>query len=172
MKDTFCIMGHVISVSSSWVIMKNLSHFLLVVSAAFTLFLMSACGNQTEPSGQAEPAGQEEAVAQEETPGEQVRHIVVVKYKEGATPDQIQQITDGFRALKDSIPGIVSFEHGVNNSPEGLNQGFTHPYVLTFEDAAARDAYLPHPEHQQFVNQLNESGIFEGAFVVDYVPVE
>jgi hypothetical protein len=41
-------------------------------------------------------------------------------------------------------------------------------YVLTFEDEAARDAYLPHPEHQKFGELLRGSGIFEDAFVVDY----
>lgn len=110
----------------------------------------------------------EETVRQEET----VRHVVVFKYKEGASEDKIQAVTDAFRALQDKIPGIVSFEHGVNNSPEGKNQGFTHVYLLTFENAAARDAYLPHPEHQKFGQVLGTSGLFEDAFVVDYVPSE
>jgi hypothetical protein len=101
---------------------------------------------------------------------EVVRHVVVFKYTEDASDAEIQEITEAFRALQDKIPGIVSFEHGVNNSPEDLNQGFTHVYVITFEDEAARDAYLPHPEHQQFVDMLMGSGIFEEAFVVDYVP--
>lgn len=99
-----------------------------------------------------------------------VRHVVVFKYTDDASDAEIQEITEAFRALKDKIPGIVSFEHGVNNSPEDLNQGFTHVYVVTFEDEAARDAYLPHPEHQKFVDMLMNSGIFEEAFVVDYVP--
>lgn len=110
----------------------------------------------------------EEDVSEEEV----VRHIVVFKYSPDASDEQIQEITDAFRALKDKIPGIVSFEHGVNNSPEGKNQGFTHAYVMTFEDVEARDAYLPHPEHQKFGELLAESGIFEDAFVVDYVPQE
>lgn len=99
---------------------------------------------------------------------EMVRHVVVFKYKPEATEAQIQKITDAFRDLKDEIPGIVSFEHGVNNSPEGLNQDFTHVYLLTFEDTAARDAYLPHPAHTAFGKLLGDSGIFDGAFVVDY----
>jgi len=101
---------------------------------------------------------------------ELVRHVVVFKYTEDASDAEIREITEAFRALQDKIPGIVSFEHGVNNSPEDLNQGFTHVYVITFEDEAARDAYLPHPEHQQFVDMLMGSGIFDEAFVVDYVP--
>ena len=99
---------------------------------------------------------------------EAVRHIVVFKYSEDATDDQIKEITDAFRALKDKIPGIIDFEYGVNNSPEGLNQGFTHVYLLTFENVAARDTYLPHPEHEAFGTLLKGSGIFEGAYVVDY----
>lgn len=99
---------------------------------------------------------------------QQVRHVVVFKYKPEATEAQIREVTDAFRALQDKIPGIVDFETGVNNSPENLNQGFTHVYLLTFEDAAARDAYLPHPEHKAFGELLRGSGIFDGVFVVDY----
>src|SRR6185369_16076353 len=77
--------------------------------------------------------------------GEQVRHIVVFKFKQGTTEDQIKQVTDAFRQLKEKIPGIVSFEHGINNSPEKKNFGFTHVYLVTFENAQARDAYLLHP---------------------------
>ena len=99
-----------------------------------------------------------------------VRHIVVFKYKSSATSEQIQTVTDAFAALKDLIPGIIAFEHGPNTSPEGKDLGFTHVYQLTFTDAAARDAYLPHPDHQKFGETLRNSGIFEDVFVVDYEP--
>jgi Stress responsive A/B Barrel Domain len=105
-----------------------------------------------------------------QSPKKPVRHVVVFKYKPGASAEQIQQITTAFRDLRTKIPGITAFEDGVNNSPEKKNLGFTHVYVLTFEDVAARDAYLPHPEHKKFGELLRKSGIFEDAFVVDYVP--
>lgn len=101
---------------------------------------------------------------------EPVRHVVVFKYKPEATEAQIAEVTTAFRALKEKIPGILAFEHGINNSPEGHNKGFTHVYLLTFEDAAARDAYLPHPEHEAFGALLGRLGILEDVFVVDYVP--
>ena len=97
-----------------------------------------------------------------------VRHIVVFKYKPEATPDQIRQITEAFGELRTKIPGITGFEHGVNNSPEGRNLGFTHVYLLTFENVAARDAYLPHPEHKKFGELLGTLGIVADVFVVDY----
>src|SRR5690606_31828338 len=54
-----------------------------------------------------------------------VRHVVVFKFKQGATEAQVREVTDALRALKDRIPGILAFEHGVNDSPEGKDQGFT-----------------------------------------------
>jgi hypothetical protein len=101
---------------------------------------------------------------------ERVRHIVVFKFKPGSSEAQIKQVTDAFRQLKDKIPGILSFEHGVNNSPEKKNLGFTHVYLLTFKDAAARDAYLPHPDHKKFGELLGRLGVFEDVFVVDFAP--
>ena len=101
---------------------------------------------------------------------EQVRHIVIFKYKPGATNEQIATVTKALGDLKNKIPGIVAFEHGVNDSPENKNQGFTHVYMFTFEDAAARDTYLPHPEHKKFGALLGKLGIVEDVFVVDYAP--
>jgi hypothetical protein len=100
----------------------------------------------------------------------QVRHMVVFKFKPDATPAQIRQVTDALRALKDTIPGIVSFEHGVNNSPEKKNLGFTHAFLITFQDAAARDAYLPNPEHKKFGALLASLNVVADVFVVDYEP--
>lgn len=103
---------------------------------------------------------------------DQVRHVVVFKYKPDATQEQIQKVNKAFKDLKKKIPGIVSFEYGINNSPENKDQGFTHVYLLTFEDAAARDAYLPHPEHKKFGELLGKLDILEDVFVVDYAPKE
>jgi hypothetical protein len=108
--------------------------------------------------------------AQATTPPEPVRHIVVFKFKAGASEEQIRQVTEALVALRTKIPGIVSLEHGVNNSPEKLNQGFTHVYQVTFTSAAARDAYLPHPAHKAFGELLGRLGVLESVFVVDYAP--
>jgi hypothetical protein len=99
-----------------------------------------------------------------------VRHVVVFKYKPGTTAEQIKQVTDAFRDLRKTIPGIIGFEDGVNHSPEGKNLGFTHVYMVTFEDAKARDAYLPHPEHNKFGQLLGKLGVVADVFVVDFTP--
>lgn len=99
-----------------------------------------------------------------------VRHVVVFKYKATATAAQIAEVTAGFRAMKDKIPGILSFEHGKNISPEKLDQGFNHVYLVTFSSAAALDAFLPHPEHKKFGDLLARLGVVESVFVVDFTP--
>ena len=95
------------------------------------------------------------------------RHIVAFKYKTGTTEGQIKQVTDAFRELKNKIPGIVSFEQGVNNSTVGKSRGFTHVYVVTLRDVEARDAHIPHPEHKKFGEFLARLGIIEDSLVVD-----
>ncbi len=95
-----------------------------------------------------------------------LRHVVLFRYKPEATEEEITGITKAFSTLRDKIPGIDSFEWGLNISPEGLDQGFTHCYMLSFRSEADRDAYLPHPEHKAFGQLLGS--LLDGVFVVDY----
>ena len=138
-----------------------MKHVILALAAALAA---GACRSAT-PAAQAAPTA---AVAP--LPPGAVRHVVVFKYKPTATEAQIAELTRAFGALKDQIPGILAFEHGVNHSPENMHQGFTHVYVMIFESAAARDAYLPHPAHKAFGDLVGRLGIWAGGFVVDYTP--
>jgi hypothetical protein len=95
-----------------------------------------------------------------------LRHVVLFAFKDSASADQVDAIVGGLLALPQAIPGIVSCEWGTNVSPEGLNDGFTHCFTLTFAKAEDRDAYLVHPAHQQFVSTLGAS--LEKSLVLDY----
>lgn len=102
----------------------------------------------------------------------QMRHVVVFKFIPTATATQIAEVTNAFAGLKNKIPGIVAFEHGINVSPEKKDLGFHHVYMLTFENTEARDKYLPHPEHKKFGDLLGKLKVVEDVFVVDYVSGE
>ncbi len=78
-----------------------------------------------------------------------VKHIALLKFKEGTTQEQIDQIMADLLELSESVDGIEDYVGGPNNSPEGLNDGFTHGFIMTFGNGAARDAYLPHPAHER-----------------------
>ena len=80
-----------------------------------------------------------------------LRHWVQFQFTDSSTADDVQRIVDAFCSLKDTIPGVFALEHGTNNSPEGLADGFTHCFLLTFQNEEDRDAYLPHPKHQAFI---------------------
>ena len=99
---------------------------------------------------------------------ESIRHVVCFKFKSDAKPEEIQKVEKAFSALKDKIEGILSLEWGKNNSPEGLNKEFTHCFIVTFENAKAREVYLPHPEHKAFVTILKP--ILDDVFVIDFTP--
>jgi hypothetical protein len=83
-----------------------------------------------------------------------VKHIALIKFKEGTSEEQIGQLFDELLDITETIPGIEDYVSGTNTSPEGLNQGYTHGLIMTFTDAAARDAYLPHPEHERVKSLL------------------
>lgn len=95
-----------------------------------------------------------------------LRHVVLFKFKDSATPDQIKKVEDAFIALPSKIKEVKGFEWGTNNSPEGLNEGLTHCFFVTFSSEKDRDVYLPHPQHKAFVEILKP--ILDKVVVVDY----
>jgi len=95
------------------------------------------------------------------------RHVVLFKFKDGATPEQVQGIEKAFGELAKKIDTVKGYEWGTNVSPEGLNDGFTHCFFVTFADKAGLEVYLPHAEHQAFVSKLKP--LLDKVCVVDYV---
>ncbi|MEW6371927.1 MAG: Dabb family protein [Pseudomonadota bacterium] len=95
-----------------------------------------------------------------------LRHVVLFAFKETASAEDVDAVVADFATLPQAIPGIVSYEWGTNVSPEGLNDGFTHCFTLSFAGAEDRDAYLVHPAHERFVGTLGKS--LARSLVVDY----
>ncbi|MET7028100.1 Dabb family protein [Sediminicola luteus] len=95
-----------------------------------------------------------------------LRHVVLFKFKKGTTKSEITTVEEAFNALPSKIKAIHSYEWGLNNSPEELNKGFTHCYLLTFKTEEDRGIYLPHPDHKAFGAVLTP--YLEDVLVVDY----
>ncbi len=108
------------------------------------------------------------AVAQTKTKhaGQLLRHVVLIKFKDSATAADIQKVENAFRELPNKIKEIAAFEWGKNNSPEELNQGFTHCFFVSFKNEAGREIYLPHPAHKAFVEILKP--VLDKVLVIDY----
>jgi quinol monooxygenase YgiN len=95
-----------------------------------------------------------------------LRHLVLLRFKPEAAAAAIDATVRGFVALRDAIDGVRDIEWGTDVSPEGLARGYTHAFQLSFDDAAARDAYLPHPAHLAFVAAMKP--LLDDVLVIDY----
>lgn len=100
----------------------------------------------------------------------ELKHAVFFKFKDDASPEAVKAVEDAFAALPSKIDAIKAFEWGKNNSPERHSHGFTHCFMVTFADAADREAYLPHPDHQAFVEVLKP--VLDKVRVLDFTPGE
>ncbi len=78
----------------------------------------------------------------------QVKHVVLLKLKSNTSSSRIHELFAALAGLQQKIPGIVDFCWGPYSSHEGLNKGFSHGFIMTFANEAARDGYLPHPDHE------------------------
>ena len=95
-----------------------------------------------------------------------LRHVVLFKFKDGSQPGDIKKVEEAFAGLADKIKLIKDFEWGTNNSPENLNQGLTHCFLVTFSSDKDRDEYLVHPDHKAFVEVLKPH--LDKVTVLDY----
>ncbi len=95
-----------------------------------------------------------------------VKHIALLKFKEGTVSEQIDKAFSELMDLSENVDGIEDYVSGPNISPENLSQGYTHGFVMTFQDLAARDAFLPHPEHEKVKAGLMP--LLDSMIVVDF----
>lgn len=95
-----------------------------------------------------------------------LRHVVMFRFRESSSETDVKRISEAFLALATKIEEIQDFEWGTNLSPEGLNKGLTHCYLVSFAGEKERDAYLVHPDHLAF-SQMVEAHLHD-LVVVDY----
>ena len=98
-----------------------------------------------------------------------LKHIVLLKLKPGVSEEQTADLLKALNDLMESgaVPGILRVTGGYNNSPEGKSQGFDYAFVMWFENAEARDRYLPHPAHQE-LGRRYVGPILDDVLVFDY----
>ncbi|WP_295891771.1 Dabb family protein [uncultured Vibrio sp.] len=95
-----------------------------------------------------------------------IRHILLIKFKETASPADIDNLKGLFESMPKKVEGVHSVEWGINDSPEGKNQGYTHSVLMTFSDEAGRQNYLPHAEHETLKQAFRP--LLEDVIVFDY----
>jgi hypothetical protein len=96
----------------------------------------------------------------------QIKHMVILKFKPEVSQATIDDLFEQLAGLQSKIDGILDFSGGAYSSHEGLNGGYTHGFCMTFSSAAARDAYLPHPDHEIVKGNIIPN--IDGVIAFDY----
>lgn len=104
--------------------------------------------------------------AQKKSDVKMLRHVVLFKFKDGTSSSDLKKVEEAFAKLPSQIKEIAAYEWGTNNSPENLNQGFSHCFFVSFRSENDRGIYLPHPAHQSFVEVLKPH--LDKVLVIDY----
>lgn len=76
-----------------------------------------------------------------------IRHILLIAFKPGTQPAQIDAVRTAFLAIPHQVSGVTAVEWGRMTARRGRDDGFTHSVLMTFADEAVRQRYLPHPDH-------------------------
>jgi len=107
-----------------------------------------------------------------------VKHIVTFRFLPGVSQDTKKEVAATYTALKSKcvLPTtgelyILSFDGGVANSPEGLDQKMEQGYVLTFKSVEDRNYFVwSDPDHAAFKSFLKDKVDGpDGAFVFDFI---
>ncbi|KIW41474.1 uncharacterized protein PV06_07029 [Exophiala oligosperma] len=101
-------------------------------------------------------------------------HIVLFKLKSSLSDSEKKEFCDDMLGLKNTCihptsntPYIVSSSGGADNSPEGVQGGLTHGFVVEFASSEDRDYYVSKdPAHQAFIKKNGPR--FDDVRVIDY----
>ena len=95
-----------------------------------------------------------------------IRHILLVRFKPGASTQSIETLKAAFKSMPSKVEGLIDVEWGENDSPENKNRGFTHCILMTFTGESGRANYLPHPDHIALKDIF--ATLLEDIIVLDY----
>ncbi|MEM7256105.1 MAG: Dabb family protein [Pseudomonadota bacterium] len=98
-----------------------------------------------------------------------IRHIVLTKLKPDVSEDQIRIIYDGLSALCEQLPGAQNFTGGRSHSPERIELGYMHGFVIDFDSWDALAQYAENEAHKALGAQLVDHAIggIDGILVLD-----
>jgi hypothetical protein len=81
-----------------------------------------------------------------------IKHIVLLKWKDGVSSEQVDLVTSSFQNLKDQIPEIASYSFGKDASIYRGNADYA--LIAEFETEANFKAYVVHPKHQELLREI------------------
>ena len=98
-----------------------------------------------------------------------IRHIVLTKFKQETDECEIEEIYEGLSELVDKLLGAQNFTGGRSKSPEQIERGYLHGFVIDFDTWDDLEAYAHHPEHKALGSRMidRSTGGLDGILVLD-----
>ena len=78
-----------------------------------------------------------------------IRHIVMFRWSEPQTDDQLRELGAALDSLPGQIPEILSYQHGADLGLAATNLDYA--VTGTFADEAGLAVYREHPVHLQMI---------------------
>ena len=98
-----------------------------------------------------------------------IRHIVLTKFKPDVSEETIKGIYNGLAAVTETLEGAANFTGGRSQSPEQIERGYMHGFVIDFDSWEALQTYTDNEDHKALGGQLvaNAVGGIDGILVLD-----
>lgn len=85
-----------------------------------------------------------------------IQRTVLLKFSNTTTQEQLQEVVNRFKALKNKLSGIVEIQAGLNIAEK--SKDYQVILMVRFENQQALDAYAVNEDHQAVVTIIRESG--------------
>ena len=76
-----------------------------------------------------------------------IRHIVLIKFTPDTDEIAISTLFDELKKIKHKVPGILSITSGRSESPEKIERGYMHGFVVDFDTWESLETYQNDPDH-------------------------
>ncbi|MDO1583153.1 Dabb family protein [Rhizobium oryzicola] len=98
-----------------------------------------------------------------------IRHIVLIHFRSEVTEAQIAAMFEELEAIRSKISGVRAITAGRSESPEKIERGYRHGFVVDFDGWDALEAYQTHPDHKALGAKLvaHAQGGLDGILVFD-----
>ena len=93
-----------------------------------------------------------------------VVHIVMIKFKENTSKDEIEEIKSQIDGLFGKVPTLLSMDTGLNFSEE--ERAMDLSLIATFDSKEDLNEYAIHPNHLEVIENIKK--VAEYSKVVDY----
>lgn len=95
---------------------------------------------------------------------------MLTKFRSDVTEENIAKIYNGLSDLTDALPGASGFTGGRSESPEQIERGYLHGFVVDFDDWAALRTYQQDKTHKALGAQLVKHAVggIDGILVLDF----